>query len=202
MSDAQAPAGWFPDPEDAAQLRYWDGAAWTDHRHPADPAAAAAATAVPVADTVTPDAATPDAATPEAPTPDIPVAPIAAAETPQFAYAPSANVPPTAPGVVPAYGAPGAVAPAQNVPALIGLILAIVGTVLGLVLGVFVLIGIAGGVVSIVGMVQANKMRAAGLPGDRRGLALAGIIVGFGGLLLNLVIGGLVAVYYASMYSF
>jgi len=197
MSDAQAPAGWFPDPEDATQLRYWDGAAWTDHRHPADPAAAAAASAVPVADTAASEAATPVIATP-----DIPVAPAAAAEAPQYAYAPTGTVPPTAPGVVPAYGAPGAVAPAQNVPALIGLILAIVGTVLGLVLGAFVLLGIAGGVVSIVGMVQANKMRAAGLPGDRRGLALAGIIVGFGGLVLNLVIGGLVAVYYASTYSF
>jgi hypothetical protein len=27
-------AGWFPDPEDATQLRYWDGAAWTEHRSP------------------------------------------------------------------------------------------------------------------------------------------------------------------------
>jgi hypothetical protein len=28
-------AGWFPDPERADQLRYWDGQAWTEHRHPA-----------------------------------------------------------------------------------------------------------------------------------------------------------------------
>jgi uncharacterized protein YbjQ (UPF0145 family) len=24
-------AGWYPDPQDAAQLRYWDGNAWTEH---------------------------------------------------------------------------------------------------------------------------------------------------------------------------
>ena len=27
-------AGWYDDPEDAAQLRYWDGARWTDERMP------------------------------------------------------------------------------------------------------------------------------------------------------------------------
>ena len=31
--------GWYADPEDAASLRWWDGAAWTEHRHPAAPAA-------------------------------------------------------------------------------------------------------------------------------------------------------------------
>jgi TM2 domain-containing membrane protein YozV len=29
------PAGWFPDPERAGQLRYWDGTAWSEHRQPA-----------------------------------------------------------------------------------------------------------------------------------------------------------------------
>ncbi len=33
-------AGWFVDPEDATQFRYWDGTAWTDHRSPRGPAAA------------------------------------------------------------------------------------------------------------------------------------------------------------------
>lgn len=36
MSD-QAPAGWYPDPDDSSQQRYWDGSQWTDHRTPATP---------------------------------------------------------------------------------------------------------------------------------------------------------------------
>lgn len=28
------PAGWYPAPGDAANLRYWDGSAWTDHSAP------------------------------------------------------------------------------------------------------------------------------------------------------------------------
>ena len=33
------PAGWFPDPHDATQYRYWDGTRWTDHRSPRTQAA-------------------------------------------------------------------------------------------------------------------------------------------------------------------
>jgi hypothetical protein len=32
---SNAPANWYPDPEDATQLRYWDGTQWTDRRTPA-----------------------------------------------------------------------------------------------------------------------------------------------------------------------
>jgi hypothetical protein len=39
MSDSP-PAGWFPDPEEPNQVRFWDGTAWTDQRA-AGPSAAA-----------------------------------------------------------------------------------------------------------------------------------------------------------------
>src|SRR5690348_9051905 len=30
----QQPPGWYPNPADATQLRWWDGNAWTDHTAP------------------------------------------------------------------------------------------------------------------------------------------------------------------------
>ncbi len=43
----QTPAGWYPDPSQAGQQRYWDGTAWTEHVQP--DAATAAAPATPAA---------------------------------------------------------------------------------------------------------------------------------------------------------
>ncbi len=34
MTTPPTPSGWYPDPEQAGLLRYWDGAAWTEHRSP------------------------------------------------------------------------------------------------------------------------------------------------------------------------
>ena len=34
MLVTQTPAGWYADPQDATQYRYWDGTAWTEHRSP------------------------------------------------------------------------------------------------------------------------------------------------------------------------
>lgn len=43
-----APAGWYPDPENPAHGRYWDGRAWTELRHePGTPYPAAAAPKAP-----------------------------------------------------------------------------------------------------------------------------------------------------------
>jgi hypothetical protein len=35
----QTPAGWYVDPQDATQFRYWDGGQWTEHRSPRGPVA-------------------------------------------------------------------------------------------------------------------------------------------------------------------
>lgn len=40
-STPNTPAGWYPNPERAGQLRYWDGETWTDHVHDEAPAAPA-----------------------------------------------------------------------------------------------------------------------------------------------------------------
>ncbi len=47
MTTPPTPAGWYPDPEQAGQLRYWDGAAWTEHRSPAQEPSAKSATPAP-----------------------------------------------------------------------------------------------------------------------------------------------------------
>src|SRR5690349_8348689 len=40
MTTPPTPAGWYPDPEQSGQLRYWDGANWSEHRIPEHPTAA------------------------------------------------------------------------------------------------------------------------------------------------------------------
>ena len=37
---AAPPPNWYPDPNDAAKLRWWDGSQWTEHLHPLVPEAA------------------------------------------------------------------------------------------------------------------------------------------------------------------
>lgn len=64
------PAGWFPSPEDPAQLRYWDGAQWTHHTAPAvaaDPVPTPQAAPAPVYSA--PQAPTGQQFAPPAPTP-------------------------------------------------------------------------------------------------------------------------------------
>lgn len=57
MSDTPSAApGWYPDPDDASQQRYWDGARWTEQRQPGSPAGPPAAYPAPAQVYVAPQA--------------------------------------------------------------------------------------------------------------------------------------------------
>ncbi len=59
MTTPPTPAGWYPDPEHAGGLRYWDGGAWTEHRSPGQEPPAPAASQTPVAPESSAEAAAP-----------------------------------------------------------------------------------------------------------------------------------------------
>jgi hypothetical protein len=197
MSDpnAQPIAGWYPDPENEAGDRWWNGATWSDHRRarnagpgwaPAEAAsagaAAAGATAAPVA-----------GAAPGIPVP--PLAPAAGAARPNpyggtsatAAAYPGATYPAAAPGAQP-YAPPYAYnyaprTPMQNVPAFAGMITSLCAILFNFIL--FGLPGIIGGSISIYGLVKANRLAASGVTvGNGRGFAITGIISGFLGAFL------------------
>lgn len=196
MTDSALPiAGWYPDPENAAAERWWDGTAWSDHRRastvpvapvapapavpaaPAAPAAAAPASEAPAADEA-----------PAVPAPAAFAAPGAvAAPTPAAPAYPAAPASPAGPGypAAPTYGAPGyptgygapayAAAQPTNSLAIVGFVVALAGILFSFV----GLTSLTGAIISTIALVRANRMRAQGVPGDRWGLALAGVIAGF-----------------------
>jgi len=51
MPPTSTPAGWYPDPANAAHQRYWDGAQWTEHVAAASSTGAASVTAQTVSET-------------------------------------------------------------------------------------------------------------------------------------------------------
>lgn len=185
MSDPNAApiAGWYPDPENEAGDRWWNGATWSDHRRarnggpgwaPSDSAAAPAGVA-PAAGAA----------------PGIPVPPVAAGPAdrpnPYAGTAAPTAYPAAAPGAQP-YAPPYAYnyaprTPMQNVPAFAGMITSLSALLFNWIL--FGLPGIVGGSISIVGLVKANRLAASGVTtGNGKGYALVGIIAGFSGALL------------------
>lgn len=69
--------------------------------------------------------------------------------------------------------------------ALVGFILAIVGTLMP---GSLSLVALAGGIVSLFGLKRARELEAAGVASTGRGFALAGTIVGFVGCGLGVLL--------------
>jgi hypothetical protein len=162
MTDAPV-AGWYPDPDSAAQDRWWDGATWSEHRR---------AHAEPVAATPEPVAATP--------------APLAPATSPYAVPAAS----PYGGGVPLGYAPVVSTPPVKNTMAIVALVIGILGVPLIFVGFSFfsILIGVAGGIIATVAFGRARRMIAAGLEESaRRSLSIAGIVIGFGGALGALV---------------
>ena len=220
MSDSTSSlpiAGWYPDPENAEGERWWNGASWSDHRRPktvtppapAPTAAGPLASPPPAAGEVPPIpvppvvAASVDAATP-AVVPPVTAPAVAPAVDPVNPYAvPNPYAAPT-PYSAPAYGTPqpyaanpyaattpygyGAAPSTKNTVALVGMIISLVA----LLLSFYGVTGIAGGIVSIVGLQKSGQLARAGVTQNGRGQAIAGIIVGFGGAVLTWIIFGVV----------
>jgi hypothetical protein len=202
VTDSSQPiAGWYPDPENSAAERWWDGTAWSDHRRastvapvppaapvapaaPPVPAAAPAETApaaappVPDANGFTAPGATLSAAAPTASATVSPYGAPAAAGAPQYAYGA-----PAAPAAYNPYGAPAytPTAPANSL-AVVGLVLALGG----LLISFGGLTPLAGGIISTIALSRAAKMKARGETGHRWGMALAGTICGYAIFLLAL----------------
>jgi hypothetical protein len=132
------PAGWYDDPEQPGQQRYWDGSAWTEHRAPG-------------AETPAPPPAAP--AAPMAPTP-----PPAAAPTP-----PPAAAPTTPPPVAPPVGAPtGAPLPPPSAPPAttsrkgLWIALSIIGVIVVLVIVAIVAVALLGDSKNVTGTIEKN----------------------------------------------
>lgn len=179
MSDTAPPAaGWYADPENPAGERWWNGSGWSDHKRDAPTEVAQAAAteysapdpapvvAPAVAPYTVPEPAGFTYGNPNAtPRPDPYAPPVA-----QSAGQPYYTAAPSSPYVAP-YGAP---APGQGVNglALAGLLVAAIGWLIAGALA-----GIAGLVMSILGLREAKKREATGHPQPGRGLAMGGIIV-------------------------
>lgn len=206
--------GWYPNPDDTETARFWDGAGWTEQVRPSDSAGVAAEKHITTgpdhpAGGVTGGAASPSAG-PVPPPPPPPADPGADSGPSAFPTAPPPMPPPPATGLgpdppeAPGVGSPylgGAPYPGGAFPASGGHAsggasgqdgMAIFALVLGIVAYPLLLLcwllaiptGIAAIVVGIVAVVQANGS----VPPRPKGMAIAGIALGAGALLLGLLL--------------
>ena len=193
MSDPNAlpVAGWYPDPENEAHDRWWNGATWSEHRRPRNAAPGWAPAAASSSETT---AAPADPAVPEVPkapdvvasTPAVPVAAPGASAAP----APGAAVPyaaqqapasaPYAPAYAPNY-APAT--PNRNPLALAGMVTSLIALAFNWIL--WGAPGITGAIMSFVALRKANQLIREGvIAGNGKAMAITGIVAGLAGAFL------------------
>lgn len=212
MSDPNALpiAGWYPDPEDEANDRWWNGATWSDHRRPrnapagwAPAGAAKAAKRTKKAEVGTGEQAAAAVADPAAPavpaapaasaTPAAPGAPAAAPVAAPYSGQPAQPGYPGQPGYpaqpayqpyAPAYAPNYAPAqPMRNPLAFAGMLTSLIALMFNFIL--FGAPGIVGAIISFVGLRKANELARAGVTtGNGRGMAIGGIVAGLVGAFL------------------
>ncbi|HWM34708.1 MAG TPA: DUF2510 domain-containing protein [Pseudolysinimonas sp.] len=186
MSDPNALpiAGWYPDPENEAGDRWWNGATWSDHRRPrnAGPGWAPEGAKKPAKKSAK-KTAEPEAASDS---PAVPVPPASAATTTAAPYTGApAQLPPAYQPYAPAYAPNYAPATSQirNQPAFAGMLVSLIGLLFNWIL--WGAPGIVGAIISFVGLRRAAQLQREGVTvGNGRAMAIGGIVAGLAGALL------------------
>lgn len=181
----QPPAGWYPNPQDSTQSRWWDGQAWTDHFNAAP--TATALLSMPAPNTSESDAAPSRRDLREDQAVDPPVGGWAAGfETSTSATIGTATadrVTMNGPGYNP-YNSARDLAARKNTPATNGFVFGIIS----ILVNPFLLISIGAFIWSGVGLARAKKWQGEGYEPVGRRKAVWGIVLASVGTVISLVI--------------
>lgn len=189
MSGESSPprSGWYPDPEQAGQDRWWNGSGWSDRRRPSAELPESEPVSGPAAEPDPPAEAGPEPTSTRRepvvvldplPTSRPSVGPLTPRPHPFSAESMDRDPSPVTDG-------PGALGPeTRNLLARTGLLLAVAGFVIN-VLG---LVSLAGAVLSIAGLRRGQRLAAIGAYSPGRTAAVAGIVVGIAGFIAGVAV--------------
>jgi hypothetical protein len=196
----QVAAGWYADPHNPTQRRYWDGSKWTEHTDaqqaaaPAQPAQQAAQPAQPAEQPAQQAAQPAQQAEQPASGPQSPAAgPQSPAVRPQAPIAQPAVAGQAGVVAQPRYAAPAAKASKPGPPgiAVAGFVTGLIGLLLSVSVVCWFIglpLAIAGIVLGVLGQKQAKEQ------GAPTGLALAGMICGIVGVVAGVIVTALVVI--------